>query len=91
MYVCMIQLINFVKKCIQYYTLNCSKAEMEERRRKEEEERKRREEEERIKREHEEEAERKRREKEEKDREIQVCTFIVNVTLYVSYKACIYK
>ena len=57
-----------------------SKAEMEERRRREEEERKRREEEERIKREREEEAERKRREQEEKDRELQVSSFIVNVT-----------
>ena len=61
---------------LKFAFCECSKAEMEERRRREEEERKRREEEERIKREREEQAERKRREQEEKDKELQVHTYI---------------
>ena len=65
-----------------------SKAEMEERRRREEEERKRREEEERIKREHEEEAERKHREQEDKDREIQVHIYLLYY-VYFTRHACI--
>ena len=66
----------------------CSKAEMEERRRREEEERKRREEEERIKREREEQAERKRRELEEQDRELQVATYLLYVCNVLFLECC---
>lgn len=87
MYVCSTRLLtNAIAKF--YY---CSKAEMEERRRREEEERKRREEEERIKREREEEAERKRREQEEKDRELQVRMYVYVYYLVIEYLIIIQK